>query len=78
MTGRRGDAEKLAARHQGYPFRLATIYAALYDKARAIEALSQLVLTEPHRVVDLLSYPELAGVRDDARLAAVRKKLNLP
>ena len=78
MAGRRDEAERLAARHQNYPHRLAIIYAALGDKDRTFEALDRLALLEPHRVVDLLSYPELAGLRSDARFAALGKRFNLP
>ena len=78
MAGRRDEAERLAARHQNYPHRLAIIYAALGDKDRAFEALDRLALLEPHRVVDDLSYPELAGLRSDPRFAALRRKFNLP
>jgi len=78
MAGRRDEAERLAARHQNYPHRRAIIYAALGDKDRAFEALDQLALLEPHRVVDLLAYPELAGLRGDPRFAALRRKFGLP
>ena len=78
MAGRRDEAERLAAKHQNYPHRLAIIYAALGDKDRTFEALDRLALLEPHRVVDLLSYPELAGLRRDPRFAALGKRFNLP
>ena len=78
MAGRRDEAERLAARHQNYPHRLAIIYAALGDKDRTFEALDRLALLEPHRVVDLLSYPELTGLRSDPRFTALRRKLGLP
>ena len=78
MAGRRDEAERLAARHQDYPHRRAIIYAALGDKDRTFEALDQLALLEPHRVVDLLSYPELSGLRSDPRFAALRRKFRLP
>ena len=78
MAGRRDEAERLAARHQNYPHRLAIIYAALGDKDRTFEALDRLALLEPHRVVDDLSDPELAGLRSDPRFAALRRRFNLP
>ena len=68
----------MAVQHQAFPFRLATIYAALGDKDRSFEALDRLAVVEPHRVVDLLSYPELAGLRADPRAAALRRKFGLP
>jgi TolB-like protein/Tfp pilus assembly protein PilF len=78
MAGRRDEAERLAARHQNYPHRLAIIYAALGDKDRSFEALDGLARLEPHRVVDLLSYPELAGLRSDPRFAALRRRFKMP
>ena len=77
-AGRRDEAEALAVEHQAYPFRRAIIYAALGDTDRVLEALDQLALVEPHRVVDLLSYPELAGLRGDPRAAPLRRKFRLP
>jgi TolB-like protein/Tfp pilus assembly protein PilF len=78
MAGRRDEAERLAVKHQNYPHRLAIIYAALGDNDRAFEALDRLALLEPHRVLDDLSYPELAGLRSDPRFAALRRRFNLP
>jgi serine/threonine-protein kinase len=78
MAGRRDEAERLAVRHRNYPHRLAIIYAALGDKDRTFEALHRLAVLEPHRVVDLLSYPELTGLRSDPRFAALRRTLGLP
>jgi hypothetical protein len=78
MTGRRDEAEKLAARNQNYPHRLAIIYAALGDKDRAFEALDQLTLLEPHRVLDDMAVPELAGLRSDPRFAALLRRFNVP
>jgi hypothetical protein len=78
MAGRRDEAERLVARHQNYPHRLAIIYAALGDKDRAFEALDRLALLEPHRVVDDLLLPELAVLRGDPRFAALLKKFNMP
>ena len=78
MAGRRDEAERLAVKHQNYPHRRAIIYAALGDKDRTFEALDGLALLEPHRVVDLLAYPELAGLRSDPRFAALRRRFNLP
>ncbi len=77
-AGRRDEAEALAVEHQAYPFRRAIIHAALGDTDRVLEALDQLALVEPHRVVDLLSYPELAGLRGDPRAAPLRRKFRLP
>ncbi len=78
MAGRRDEAERLAAKHQNYPHRLAIIYSALGDNDRAFEALNRLALLEPHRVLDDLSYPELAGLRSDPRFAALLRRFNVP
>ena len=78
LSGRRADAEKLAAVHKGYPLREAPIYAALGDNTRAFDALNRAVIREPHRVTWVLQYPELAGLRGDRRLAALQRRLNLP
>jgi hypothetical protein len=78
MVGRRDEAERLAARHQNYPHRLAIIYAALGDNDRTFEALDRLALLEPHRVLDDLSEPEFAGLRSDPRFAALLRRFNVP
>jgi eukaryotic-like serine/threonine-protein kinase len=77
-TGRRAEAEKLATAHRGYPFREAIIYAGLGDKDRAFEALERMAVTEPNRVPQLLTFPEMAGLRGDTRFAALRQRLGLP
>ena len=77
ISGRRTEVEEMAARHE-HPFRQAVIHAALGDKDRAFDALNRAVNILPHRVAHLLVYPEMALLRGDARLDAIRKKLNLP
>jgi serine/threonine protein kinase/tetratricopeptide (TPR) repeat protein len=77
-TGRRAEAEKLAAEFSAHPYRLTVISAALGDTRRATEALEQAALSEPHRVGRLLIEPELAALRTHPRVAAVRKKFGLP
>ena len=77
-AGRRSDAEKLAAENRGYPYRATIIYAALGDFDRAFEALNQTAEREPQRVPLLLTWPEMASLRADPRLAAVRKRFGLP
>jgi serine/threonine-protein kinase len=77
MAGRRAEVETMAAAHD-HPYRLAIIYAALGDKHRALEALDRAADIVPQRVALLLMYPEMAPLRDDARFAAVRRKLGLP
>jgi tetratricopeptide (TPR) repeat protein len=77
-TGRRAEAEALAGEHEGFPSRLAFIRAALGEKDRALEALEQMALVEPHHVARMLVQPEMAGLRDDPRFAALRTRFKLP
>ncbi len=76
--GRRQEAEKLAAEHGGYPYRLAIISAVLGDTARAVEAIERTAVSEPHRIGRLLIDPELAALRDHPRVIALRKAFDLP
>jgi serine/threonine-protein kinase len=79
MLGRRAEVETLAAEHQdGPPSLLAVIDAALGDKDRVFDALERMAVVEPQRVPILLAYPEMAVLRGDPRLAALRKRFNLP
>jgi hypothetical protein len=78
MTGRRAEAEMLAAEHEASASSLAVIYAALGDKDRAFEALERVAVVEPHHVGRILLQPEIAGLRDDPRLVVLRKRFNLP
>jgi serine/threonine protein kinase/tetratricopeptide (TPR) repeat protein len=77
-AGRRSDAERLAAENDQYPYRATIIYAALGDRDRAFEALERTAEREPQRVPLLLTWPEMAPLRDDPRFAAVRKRFGLP
>jgi serine/threonine-protein kinase len=78
MTGRRGEAEKLAAESESYPFRLAIIAAALGDPDRVADAVERTAVSEPHRVGRLLNEPELAPFHGHPRVVAVRRKFGLP
>jgi tetratricopeptide (TPR) repeat protein len=78
LTGRRAEAEKLAAEWERYPFRLAITSAALGDAERAVEALERAAVSEPHRMGRLLNEPELAALRGDPRVTAIRRKFGLP
>ncbi|HYN08968.1 MAG TPA: protein kinase [Vicinamibacterales bacterium] len=78
VTGRRAEAEALAARNTHLPHRPAMIYAALGDKDRAFEALEALALVNPYRAAYYLSVRELATLHDDPRAAILRQKLSLP
>jgi hypothetical protein len=77
MAGRRAEVEQWAAVHDE-PFRRALIHAALGNKDQTFEELNNAAEIVPHRVVPLLSYPEMRLLRGDPRLAALRKKLRLP
>ena len=76
--GKRAEAEKLAAEHGRYPYRMVIIATAMGDTVRAIEALEQTMVSEPHRVPLLLVEPELAPLRVHPRVVAIRRELNLP
>jgi TolB-like protein/Tfp pilus assembly protein PilF len=77
MAGRRAEVEQWAAVHDE-PYRLALIHAALGNKDRTFEELNNAAEIVPHRVVPLLSFPEMRLLRGDPRLAALRKKFRLP
>ena len=78
--GMRAEAEALAAEHMDAPpSMLATIYAALGDKDRAVDALNQTALVEPQRLPLVLTFPEIAVLlRGDPRLASLRQRFRLP
>jgi serine/threonine-protein kinase len=77
-AGRREEAEKLAASWQGDPVVYAMIFAGLGDKERTLEALERMAALGPFRLGRALNYPELALLRGDPRLKALRKKVGLP
>lgn len=72
-AGRRAEVERMAKTHVE-PYRLALIHAALGNIDRTFEDLSRAAETVPHRVAELLTYPEMRLLRGDPRLAALRKK----
>jgi eukaryotic-like serine/threonine-protein kinase len=79
LAGRRADVERLVEAHRNeHPYRQALIYAALGDKDRTFEALNRAVELVPHRTAFTLACPEMALLRGDPRLDALRKTLNLP
>lgn len=77
IAGRRADAEAQLAKNAGLPHQQAMIYGGLGDKDRAFEAIEQLAAMNPQRALSWLSRPELALLRGDPRVAALRKKLGL-
>jgi TolB-like protein/predicted Zn-dependent protease len=78
IMGRRAEAEALAARHAGFPARLALIYAGLGDTDRVFQSLETMAADRDPRVGVYLTYPELALIRDDPRLPVFRRKLGFP
>jgi lipopolysaccharide biosynthesis regulator YciM len=78
-AGRREDAEKLAASTPSInPFNRALVFAGLGDKECALEAVDRMSVVGPVRIGSLLSLPELALLRGDPRVKALRKKVGLP
>ena len=77
-AGRSKEAEELAAGWQGDPLVQAKIFAGLGDKDRTLEALERMAPTGPFRVGRALTFPELALLRGDPRVKALRKKVGLP
>ena len=58
--------------------RRALIFAGLGDKERTLEAVERMTALGPVRLGRDLTYPELALLRGDPRLNAIRKKVGLP
>jgi len=75
-SGRRDDAEKIAIGTN--PFNQAVIFAGLGDRERALEAMERSDAAGPFRVGRQLTWPELAMIRGDARMTALRKRVRLP
>ncbi len=76
-AGRREEAEKLVGALPN-PGQHALIFAGLGDKDRTFEALDRMAVQGPVRIGRELTYPELALLRGDPRLKALRKKVGLP
>ena len=77
-AGRREEAEKLAGVERGRFLQRVLVYAGLGDKERTLEALDRMTVLGPVRLGRTLTVPELAFLRGDARLKALRKKVSLP
>ncbi len=77
-AGRVEKAAKLAAVLSSDPIQQALIFAGLGDRVRTLDALDRAAALGPGRIGRLLNYPEMALVRGDPRLGAIRRKLGLP
>jgi hypothetical protein len=78
VTGRREQAAAIAAAHPDAPARQMTIYAALGDRERTVAALERVAHLHWWRAAIFMRYPEMAILRDDPRVATIRKRLGLP
>ena len=78
IHGRRAEAEAIAEKFGHFPQRQAEIYGLLGDKDRAFEALDRLADINPGRAGLYLSLPELASLRGDPRVEALRRRLGFP
>ena len=78
ITGRRAEAEEQLARNEGLPHQQATIYAGLGDKDAAFHAIEELAAVNPQRALSWLDRPEMALLRGDPRVAALRKRFGIP
>jgi serine/threonine-protein kinase len=78
MTGRRREAEELAAKHPELPRGQMLIYAGLGDKDRAFEALERLAGMNSWRAAEWMHRPEMVLLRGDPRLDALKSRLGLP
>jgi len=76
-TGQRAEAEKLVAVMDS-PYNEALVYAVMEDKERTFAALERVATTAPQRLGRVLMAPELAAVRGEPRVVALRKKFGLP
>jgi tetratricopeptide (TPR) repeat protein len=76
-TGQRAEAEKLVAVMDN-PYNEALVYAVMEDKERTFAALERVATTAPQRLGRVLMAPELAAVRGEPRVVALRKKFGLP
>ena len=78
VTGRRDEAEALAAKHPESAARQMLIYGGLGDRDRAFEALERTAAVNWWRAATWMVRPEMAILRDDPRVADLRRKLKLP
>ena len=60
------------------PFNQTKVFTCLGDKDRTFEALDRAAAAGPFRMGRELTFPELALLRGDPRVKALRKKVGLP
>jgi tetratricopeptide (TPR) repeat protein len=78
ITGHREEAEALAVKYSDSPGRTMLIYGGLGDKDRAFDALVRTAEVNWWRAATWMHRPEMALLRGDPRMPALRKKLRLP
>jgi tetratricopeptide (TPR) repeat protein len=78
LTGRLAEARAILAQPPHHPARLVIILAGLRDKDRTFEALEKMAAGKDPRVGWYITYPELAFIRQDPRMAAFRRRLGIP
>lgn len=78
ISGRREEAEALAAKNPDAPSRTMLIFAGLGDKDRAFDALVRTAEINWWRAATWLHRPEMALLRGDPRMPALRRNLGLP
>ena len=76
-SGRRDEAEALAGQSV-FANEQALIFAGLGDEHRTLQALDRMAALGAQRVGMYLNSPELASLRGDPRLSAIRTKVGLP
>jgi TolB-like protein/Flp pilus assembly protein TadD len=77
-AGRREEAEELAISDLTDAFNQSRIFACLGDKDRTFDALDRAATGGPFRIGRTLTWPEMALLRGDPRLKALRKRVGLP
>lgn len=76
--GNRRAAEQIANEQTEFAFHQALVFAGMGDKERAMEALTRMTELGPARLGRALSLPELALIRSDPRVKALRRQVRLP
>jgi TolB-like protein/Tfp pilus assembly protein PilF len=76
--GRRAEAEALVTENPGAWSRLMLIYAGLGERDLAMDALEKTADLNWWRAAEWLHRPEMALLRGDTRLDALKKRLGLP